>query len=254
MLCLCGARVAYAGDDAARLVTLQQLLTACVAQLPSDLHHAFVDTSARRTIRIAPRLRKQWSACVARERDLTDQRAIFNMRDDLLALIHNAAAIDAATRAEAEAIATRIVQTTRTVGEEYGMVGSPLFNNFLVHVGIKKAGFCYHWTETLARAVADLPWQHFSHLWGVASLLNVTENNALVIMSRGESVADGIVYDPWRGAGKPYWRSVAGDHYKWTTRYTERNLAMGVGLDEISPPHPDSANTSDLRRRANDAP
>lgn len=231
MLLLAVALPAMAQSDDVRLSTLQQQLDACVATLPSTLRQAFHEPSRRRTVRVSPLSRQAWAACLTRERDVNDWRSIMALRDDLMALIVSAAENQAAVQREAQVIAEQIVTTTRTVSEQYGMVGSPLFNNFLVHLGVKHAGFCYHWTATLAKALKHLPWEYFSRQWGVANLAEVTENNALIILPRGGALTEGLVYDPWRGAGTPYWRSVKDDHYHWTTRYTERNLQHGVGLD-----------------------
>lgn len=229
-LVICSASSAAATDhDATVMAALRTQLDACVAQLPSGVRLAFRELQTRRTTRIAPRLRQRWRTCLAQERDIADQEAIIALRNDMIALLPPSAPRDAA-RGEAEAIATRIVRETRRVSEQFDMVGSPLFNNFLVHIGAKQAGFCYQWTATIVKALNTLPWRHFSRQWGVANLQKATENNALVITARDAPLHDGLVYDPWRGAGTPYWRSVAGDHYRWTTRYTERNVSLGVGL------------------------
>lgn len=233
LVCLAvySASIAAATDhDAAGVAALRAQLEACVSQLPSSVRLTFREPQTRRTARIAPRLRQRWRTCLAQERDIADQEAIIALRNDMMALLPPSDPRDAA-RAEAEAIATRIVRETRRVSEQFDMVGSPLFNNFLVHLGAKQAGFCYQWTATLAKALNALPWRHFSRQWGVANLHKATENNALVITARDVPLSEGLVYDPWRGAGTPYWRSVAGDHYRWTTRYTERNVSLGVGLD-----------------------
>lgn len=234
MMCfaLFSASVAAATDhDATVLAALHAQLDTCVAQLPSSVRLAFREPQTRRTTRIAPRLRQRWRTCLAQERDIADQESIMALRDDMIALLPPSDT-RAAAHAEAEAIATQIVRETRRVSEQFDMVGSPLFNNFLVHIGAKQAGFCYQWTATLARALNELSWRYFSRQWGVANLQKATENNALVITARDAPLSTGLVYDPWRGVGTPYWRSVAGDHYRWTTRYTERNVSMGVGLGD----------------------
>lgn len=226
------ATIAAATDhDATVMAALRTQLETCVSQLPSSARLAFREPQTRRTTRIAQRLRQRWRTCLAHERDIADQEAIIALRDDMIALLPSPDTRDAA-QAEAEAIASRIVRETRRVSEQFDMVGSPLFNNFLVHIGAKQAGFCYQWTATLAKALNTLPWRHFSRQWGVANLQKATENNALVITARNAPLHDGLVYDPWRGAGTPYWRTVAGDHYRWTTRYTERNVSLGVGLGD----------------------
>lgn len=231
-LAVSSATIAAATDhDATVAAALRAQLETCIAQLPGSVRLAFREPQTRRATRIAPRLRQRWRTCLAQERDIADQEAITALRDDMMALLPPSATRDVA-RGEAEVIATRMVRETRRVSEQFDMVGSPLFNNFLVHIGAKQAGFCYQWTATLAKALNALPWRHFARQWGVANLQKATENNALVITARAAPLSDGLVYDPWRGAGAPYWRSVAGDHYRWTTRYTERNVSLGVGLGD----------------------
>jgi hypothetical protein len=233
-LLVCSGAVAHAESEADQLAPLNDRLTTCVAQLPSRLRLAFRNPSQRRRVQIPRRLRNKWRTCHALQRDVTDREAIFALRNALVQLKGYASfeKADHAVQIEATQIAIPIVETTRHVAKKYQMIGSPLLNNFLIHTGIKKAGFCYQWTAELLRSLQDLPWQHFQRQWGVANLQKVTENNAIIITVRALPIATGLVYDPWRGAGKPYWRDVKSDHYQWTTLFSEYQLKLGVGLQQ----------------------
>lgn len=230
LLCLVLAPAIATASEAAKIAEAEANLAACLQALPSNARQAFRHPSDRRRVRLSRRVQRQWKECTQRERDVSDLRAIFALRDDLVAMAREAGP---AVRREALTIAEHIVVATRRRAEEYRMVGSPLFNNFLVNLGIKKQGFCYHWTSALVHATQDLRWHYFQRQWGVANLQKATENNALIITAREAPVEEGIVFDAWRGAGQPYWRTVRDDHYKWHVRFTAQNLEMGVGyIDE----------------------
>ncbi|MBI2343898.1 MAG: hypothetical protein HYV02_06175 [Deltaproteobacteria bacterium] len=214
------------------LPVLEAKVAACVATLSPQARHIVHQPSQQGRIRLPRRDVAPLRQCLSLARDVDDARAVLALQRDLMALPPAVTApASEVVQAEAMAIAERIVATTRAYAERYRMVGSPLFNNFLVHVGAKEGGFCYQWTSALARAMQTVPWNAFAHHWGVANLQKVTENNALLIVRRGMPIETGLVYDAWRGAGTPYWRKIAADHYQWTVRYSEHHLSIGVGLE-----------------------
>lgn len=158
--------------------------------------------------------------------------AIAWLQEDLLAMYaHTAGAspIAPAVTHEAHALAAQLVATTRARAAEFGMHHHPMWQNFLIHTGVKKFGYCYHWTSALAAATQTLSWKYFARVWGVASEGHATENNALIITARGAPLATGLAYDAWRGAGFPYWRPVGSDHYQWVERFNESAVANGIG-------------------------
>lgn len=203
-------------------LALRQVFEACVARMPSSQRLAFQEPGRRTRVQLSDAARKRWQECRERERDWTDAVAIDTLAADLRRLVPQAEAA-----AEAVAIATTLVQTTRTEGARYRMVGSPLFNNFLIRIGAKERGYCYHWTEALLNALPRAPWQYFERHWGGANVGRMTENNGVILTARGAPVASGIVYDAWRGAGRPWWKSVRDDHYPWTERYGENEILSG---------------------------
>lgn len=226
-----------ASSDAA-LADARMARDECLQQLPAPLREAFHSRSHRGRARVARAHRATWQTCVERTRDVTDLESAARLRDALVALVQ---ADDRRARrtpdvvAEADAIATALVAETRRRASEFRMVGSPLWNNFLMHTGRRKLGYCYHWTQVLATAVQTLPWRYFARSWGVASPGKVTENNGLVITARGAPLERGIVYDAWRGAGHPYWRAVHDDTYRWEERFSEVQLRHGVA--DLLQPH-----------------
>lgn len=213
---------AHASDRRFTIAEIRATYEACVARMPSSQRVAFQAPGRRTRMRIEGAVRKQWQECRERERDWADAVAIDALRADLVRLVSHAEA-----EAEALAIATVLVQTTRAQGTRYRMVGSPLFNNFLIRIGAKERGYCYHWTEALFKSLPPVPGEYYERHWGGANVGRMTENNGVVITARGAPVASGIVYDAWRGAGRPWWTWVRDDHYPWMERYNEQEILSG---------------------------
>lgn len=209
------------------VLQMQRALAACVRALPASAREAFTAPGNRQVVHLSPRVRRQWRQCGGLARDLADRKAALRLRDDLVAMAVRAGVVAHAARDEAWQIARRLVALTREEARVVRMVGSPLFNNFLVHVGARPRGFCYQWTAHFAQGMADLPWRHFRAWWGVANRERVTENNAFVMTVQAAPLGTGIVYDAWRGAGRPWWRQVADDHYRWEVRHAIRALHGG---------------------------
>jgi hypothetical protein len=116
---------------------------------------------------------------------------------------------------EADLLSKKIIQKLYDLSNEYAIVGSALFHNFLINVGAKEKGFCYHYTDTLRKMLAKHHWHHFDFHWGAAWNGTFRENNGLVITGKGRPFESGIVIDPWRSASKPYWHTVQGDRFPW---------------------------------------
>lgn len=126
--------------------------------------------------------------------------------------------------AEADVIAKTIIERIYTLSDEYRVVLSPLFQNFLINAGIKKKGFCYHYVDALRTSLSSQPWAMFDIRWGEAWAGTFRENNALVITARGASFESGIAIDAWRTGGRPFWTPIAGDRFPWTE-------AVGIAIE-----------------------
>lgn len=212
------------------LPALEAPLTACIAALPGDLRVEFSPTSMRRSAQVRQSARTQWDRCADLKNAWHDASATQQLIADLTRHWETGAgksASPAVTR-EAAQIADVLIRATRRHAAEAKMVGSPLFNNFLIKAGVKRGGFCYEWTKVMVTALQPFPFQQFELQWGTANIGNVSENNGLLIAARGAPIETGLVYDVWRAAGRPYWHDVTTDHYKWYVRLTEHQLRMGV--------------------------
>lgn len=129
-------------------------------------------------------------------------------------------------RAEADILSKVITQRIYELSNEYRIFGTAFLNNVLIRADLKGRGFCYHYTEDIFSALANLPWNHFEFHWGEAHAKTVWENNALVITAMGQPFETGIALDPWRSASRPQWQRVADDHYPWVKSNYEKELGI----------------------------
>ena len=116
---------------------------------------------------------------------------------------------------EAAGLAARAFTESEKLATAYGVIGPPLFQNFLVNIGVKKRGLCYQWTEDLMRRLATSPLRSLKLHWGTARGGTWREHNCIVVTARGQPFADGIVLDAWRHSGRLFWAPVRADHYPW---------------------------------------
>jgi hypothetical protein len=119
---------------------------------------------------------------------------------------------------EASELAQCVYSTASRLRQEYGVVGPPsfvnsLFNNFLVHSGIRKRGLCFQWSEDMLAALDALKLTSLELHWGEARAGTIRENNAVVVTAKGEPFHSGIVLDCWRHSGRVHWSLVAADHF-----------------------------------------
>jgi hypothetical protein len=127
-------------------------------------------------------------------------------------------------RDEARQLAECAYATAARLRRDYGVVGPALFNNFLVHVGIRKRGLCFEWAEDLLAQLDAVKGTTLELHWAEARARTMRENNCIVVTAKGQPFREGIVLDCWRQAGHLFWAPVAADHfYPWVEnkRYTE---------------------------------
>lgn len=127
-----------------------------------------------------------------------------------------------ATLQETRLLAHDIVWRAAALNREFGRTTLPKFHNFLVNIGLKKKGLCYHYSDGLytylKRREAHYP--HFGfHLIGAHIGSYWMEHNALAVTRKGGKVLDGIVVDAWRQTGTVYAAPIREDKkYKWVHR------------------------------------
>ena len=91
------------------------------------------------------------------------------------------------------------------------MVLNPEFQCFLINVGLRKRGWCGHWTRDIGERLKELKLKTLVLHWGVAYDGTSSENNCVVVTARNQPFQDGIILDGWRRGGRLFWCAVKKD-------------------------------------------
>lgn len=185
-------------------------------------------------VRLGPKARRAVGRGEELRRTMQFWRKVVKLKGDLVAL--QGKPPDPGAVAEADAMAKGIVERIYAISEEYRIVMSALFQNFLVNAGTREKGHCYHYVEDLRRALAVRPWSWYELHWGVSWAGTFRENNALVITARGAPFERGLAVDAWRSGGRPFWTRVEGDRFPWVEAAGMERDGQSGAL--FSPPPP----------------
>jgi hypothetical protein len=142
-------------------------------------------------------------------------------------------------REEAGLLAECAYATASQLRKQYSMFGTPIFNNFLVHWGIKKRGYCYQWSEDLLVALDKLKLTSLELHWGEYDPRTWRENNCIVVTAKGQPFQRGIMLECWRHLGHLYYGPVAGDyeHYVENSAYAHFVLARSAASNASGTNH-----------------
>lgn len=119
---------------------------------------------------------------------------------------------------EAQTLAASAIGNTYRLARMYDMASPPEYHNTLVNMGLRERGLCWHWATDLLEAFFALNLQTIDFMWAEAHAGSTfSEHNVLVIAPRKNKVfREGLIFDPWRTAGKPYWVLLKDDtKYPW---------------------------------------
>jgi hypothetical protein len=116
---------------------------------------------------------------------------------------------------EAQRVADCACDYSKQLAREYRVVRPAFLHNFLVNVGLKNRGLCYHWAEDLLARLQTLNLTTLELHWGVARAGTVREHNSVVVTAQGHPFENGIVLDAWRRSGRLVWKAVSADKYPW---------------------------------------
>lgn len=181
-----------------------------------------------------------------------DERSI---RDLAKALTKLAPDVDPA---EAQQISVTAHTTARRLAREYRVVLNPELTVFLVNVGVRKRGWCGHWSQDIGARLKELKPRTLVFHWGVAYDHTSSENNCIVVTARNQPFADGIIIDGWRRAGRLFWCPVIKDHeYELEQHYGhsgitawKENMQWSAWLQdyELGKPKPKAATASKVSK------
>jgi hypothetical protein len=109
---------------------------------------------------------------------------------------------------------------------DYGVIGPPLFNNFLVNLGIRKRGLCFQWAEDLLVQLDALKLRTLQVHWAEARAGSLREHNGVVVTAKGQPFREGIILDCWRHSGHLFWSLLATDHSPDLRIYGTQTLGL----------------------------
>lgn len=197
----------------------------CFKRLPAKVRWSLDKKSSRHKKKWSRLTQKKVEGCLQKRRVKEDHEAVIAFKNDLKQLYKNDYSVDQyLIDNEAEEISDHLIHTTRKLQTKYQMGKSPLWHNFLIKVGSKDGGYCYQWAEDLLKLMPQISYKYFERVWGVHNKGQYTENNAIIIKKRGGPLSNGIVYDPWRGHGGPFWKRVSEDNQQWKQLFTEDEI------------------------------
>jgi hypothetical protein len=134
-----------------------------------------------------------------------DERSIKNLSKALAALAPD---VDPG---EAELLSGTAHTASRSLAREYRLVGFPIFQNFLIHMGKRERGYCGHYARDIGERLKELQLKTLLLHWGAAFAGTLDENNCLVVTARNQPFEDGIVLDGWRRGGRLFWCALKKD-------------------------------------------
>lgn len=117
--------------------------------------------------------------------------------------------------AEAELVAVTSHNTARRLAKEWHVVPPANFQNFLIHIGRRQYGYCFHWARGIGEQLKTLHLKTLVLYWAAADPGTNLEHNVIVVTARGQALRDGYLIDGWRACGRLIWWPVKDDYYPW---------------------------------------
>ena len=99
---------------------------------------------------------------------------------------------------------------TKKLANDYDLVGSPNFQNFLINIGLRKKGYCYNYTFDLAKALKERGYKTIDFYWISHKKGTIFEHNS-VLATPKEFNTNGVILDGWRNAGDLYFSLLKDD-------------------------------------------
>lgn len=111
----------------------------------------------------------------------------------------------ATPKAETDRLAADLYATTAVLVKYYRLTAPPLWHNFLVNIGMREKGLCYHFADALFVHLKRGHYPHFAFHLAVANRGKYwSEHNTLLIAAKGKPITEGLIVDAWRHSGRLY--------------------------------------------------
>ena len=120
------------------------------------------------------------------------------------------------SKEEAKVFSNAAVLYPHYLAERYDLVSPPNLHNFLITIGLKERGLCYHWAGDLMAYLEKQRFKSFDLYRAVVEQGNLGEHNAVVVTAKGQPFSEGIVLDAWRDSSDLFFEKVDEDReYLW---------------------------------------
>ena len=186
--------------------------------LSLHVRRIFKGTSSSQKNNLSPGLRKNYEEYRVLRDEVLFWDQVLDLKKEILKLPANGPVSPPESEErmrEAGEIAKAIIPAFGELKQKYHMIRPAGLHNILVNMGLKKEGFCWHWTRDLRGRLLGLDLREFNLLWATAYEGKLREHNTLVIVSKGMGLSDGLLLDGWRNSGTPFWTRISTDHYPW---------------------------------------
>jgi len=136
--------------------------------------------------------------------------------------------------AEARMVSEISHRTARDLQKKWRVVPFSIFQNFLIHIGARDRGFCFHWAHDIGMELRKLPLKTLVLHWAEAYPNTHLEHNVVVVAARGQTMESGYIIDGWRASGRLLWWPVKKDEYPWKENPVETAWLQNRGPDPLS--------------------
>jgi hypothetical protein len=116
---------------------------------------------------------------------------------------------------EAQLVSETAHHTCRDLQKKWRVVPLANVQNFLIHIGARDRGYCFHWAHGIGMELKKLPLKTLELHWAEAYPNTRLEHNVVVVTAPGEPIGTGYIIDGWRAAGRLLWYPVRKDEYPW---------------------------------------
>lgn len=212
--------IGYAEDAQERYDTVSLELNQLKSKTSGSLIRLFEDGDPKQIHSLNSSHKKRRAKYLSFKKEADFWGKVSRLREDLIINYltfntHTTESEQQNLKKEANRIAFVLIEGISKLKEGYKINSFPLVHNFFIQVGLKKRGACKHWAEDLLSLINTVSHPHFITYWAEAHAGTMREHNVAVVSGINSPFEEGILIDPWRTAGKPYWDIVKKDNHPW---------------------------------------
>jgi hypothetical protein len=134
---------------------------------------------------------------------------------------------------EAQLVSETSHHTARKLQKEWRVAPVSIVQNFLVYIGARNRGYCFHWAHAIGAELKELPLKTLVLHWAEAHANTRLEHNVVVVTARDRPLNSGYIIDGWRASGRLLWWPVAKDEYPWKENMAETAWLQNRGPDPL---------------------